>query len=69
MEWGNIQVRTTGDLTAIVRTGKRYSHALSWKTHTDKILPKLSSACFAMRAVKLFMAPQMLKAITHIFTL
>jgi hypothetical protein len=65
MEWGNIQVRTTGDLTAIVWRSKRYSQALSWKTHIDKILPILSSACFAMRAVKPFMAPQMLKAIYY----
>jgi len=29
------------------------------------ILPKLSSACFAMWAVKPFMSPQMLKAICY----
>jgi len=33
------------------------------------ILPKLSSACSAMRAVKLFVYPQMLKAILLTFPL
>jgi hypothetical protein len=27
-------------------------NTLSWKTHIDTIIPKLSSASFAMRAVK-----------------
>ena len=45
--------------------GLNINNTLSWKTHIDKILPKLSSACFAMRAVKPFMSPQMLKAIYY----
>jgi hypothetical protein len=45
--------------------GLNINNTLSWKTHIDKILPKLSSACFAMWAVKLFMSPQMLKAIYY----
>jgi len=49
--------------------GLNINNTLSWKTHIDKILPKLSSACFAMRTVKPFMSPQMLKAIYYISTL
>jgi hypothetical protein len=45
--------------------GLNINNPLSWKTHIDKIVPKLSSACFAMRAVKPFMCPQMLKAIYY----
>jgi len=45
--------------------GLNINNTLSWKTYIDKILPKLSSACFAMRAVKLFMSPQMSKAIYY----
>jgi hypothetical protein len=45
--------------------GLNINNNLCWKTHIDKILPKLSSACFAMRAVKQFMSPQMLKAIYY----
>jgi len=45
--------------------GLNINNPLSWKTHIDKIVPKLSSACFAMRAVKPFMSPQMLKAIYY----
>jgi hypothetical protein len=33
--------------------------------HIDKIFPKLSSTCFAMRTVKLYMSPHMLKAIYY----
>jgi len=32
--------------------GLNIDNALSWKTHIDKILHKLSSACFAMTLVK-----------------
>jgi hypothetical protein len=46
-------------------SGLNINNTLSWKTHKDKILPKLSSACFAMWAVKLFMPPQILKAIYY----
>jgi hypothetical protein len=45
--------------------GLNINNTLSWKTHIDKILPKLSSACFSMQAVKQFMSPQMLKAIYY----
>jgi len=45
--------------------GLNINNTLSWKTHINKILPKLSSACFAMQAVKQFMSPQMLKAIYY----
>jgi hypothetical protein len=45
--------------------GLNINNTLSWKTHIDKTLPKLSSACFAMRAVKPFMSPQILKAIYY----
>jgi hypothetical protein len=51
--------------------GLNIKNTLSWKTHIDKILPKLSSACFAMWAVKPFMSPQMLKAnyYSHFYSL
>jgi hypothetical protein len=45
--------------------GLNINNTLSWKTHINKILPELGSACFAMRAVKPFMSPQMLKAIYY----
>jgi hypothetical protein len=45
--------------------GVNINNTLSWKTHIDKILPKVSSACFAMRGVKQFVSPQMLKAIYY----
>jgi len=44
--------------------GLNISNTLSWKTHIDKILPKLSSACFAMRSVKPFVSQQTQKVIT-----
>jgi len=45
--------------------GLYINNTLSWKTHIDKILPKLCSACFAMRSVKPFVSQQMLKVIYY----
>jgi hypothetical protein len=45
--------------------GININNTLSWKTHIHKIVPKLSSACFAVWTVKLCMSPQMLKAIYY----
>jgi hypothetical protein len=45
--------------------GININNTLSWKTHIDRILPKLSSVCFAMQTVKPYMSPQMLKAIYY----
>jgi hypothetical protein len=45
--------------------GININNTLSWKSHIDKILPKLSSACFAMQTVKPYISPQMLKAIYY----
>jgi hypothetical protein len=49
--------------------GININNTLSWKTHIDKVLPKLSSACFAMRTVKPYMSPQMLTAIYYAYFL
>ena len=38
---------------------------LSWKTQVDITLPKLCSACFAMRSVKPYVSQQMLKVIYY----
>jgi len=45
--------------------GLNINNTLSWKTHIDKILPKLCSACFAMRSVKPFMSQQKLNVIYY----
>jgi hypothetical protein len=38
---------------------------LSWKTHIDTIIPRLSSACFAIRAVKPFLSQESLKMVYY----
>ena len=38
-----------------------------WKTHSDAILPKPSSTCFAMRSVKPYVSHQTLKAIYYAY--
>ena len=38
---------------------------LTWNTHIDNILPKLCSACFAMRSVKPYLSQQMLPKIYY----
>ena len=45
--------------------GLHINNTLSWKTHIDNILPKLWSACFAMRSFKPYVSQQMLKIIYH----
>jgi hypothetical protein len=45
--------------------GLNINNTLSWKTNIDKILPKLSSAFFAMGSVKLFVSQQMMIVIYY----
>ena len=40
-------------------------NTLSWKTHIEEMLPKLCSACFAMKLLKPFASQQMLKIIYY----
>jgi hypothetical protein len=41
------------------------NNTLSWKTHIDNIVPKLCSACFAIRSVKPYVSQQVLKMICY----
>ena len=45
--------------------GITLDNTLSWKTHIDTIIPKLSSACFAIRAVKPFLSQESLKMVYY----
>ena len=45
--------------------GLTLKNTLSWKTHIDTIVPKLSSATFAIRTVKPFLAQDSLKMIYY----
>jgi hypothetical protein len=45
--------------------GLHINNTLSWSTHIDNVLPKLSSACYAMRSVKPFVSQLMLKVICY----
>ena len=38
---------------------------INWKNHTDYVLPKLSTACHAMRIIKPYMPPETLKIVYH----
>ena len=40
---------------------------MTWKTHIDAILPKLSSACFAVRSIKPYVSHQTLKTIYYAY--
>jgi hypothetical protein len=42
---------------------------LTWKGHIDQLMSKLSSACYAIRAIKPFMSQETTGMISHIFTL
>jgi hypothetical protein len=45
--------------------GLNINNTLTWKPHIETILPKLSSACFAMRSIKLLVSQHMLKTIYY----
>jgi hypothetical protein len=45
--------------------GLHINNTLSWTTHIDNILRKLSSACYAMKSVKSYVSQQMLKVIYY----
>ena len=45
--------------------GLTLDNTLSWKTHIDTIIPKLSSASFAMRAVKPFLSQDSLRMVYY----
>jgi tRNA A58 N-methylase Trm61 len=45
--------------------GLTLDNTLSWKNHTDTIIPKLSSASFAIRAVKPFLSPNSLRMVYY----
>ena len=55
-------------ISSVHKTYRQICHSrvqLFTKTHIDNILPKLSSACYAMRSVKPYMSQQMLLAIYY----
>jgi hypothetical protein len=41
--------------------------ALSWKTHTEQTMHKLSAACYAMTSIKPFMSPETLKMVYYAY--
>ena len=45
--------------------GLNINNTLTWNSHIEKILPKLSSACFAMKLIKPLVSQLMLKAIYY----
>jgi hypothetical protein len=45
--------------------GLTFENTFSWKSHVDTIVPKLSSACFAIRAVKPFLSQESLKMVYY----
>ena len=49
--------------------GININNTLTWTTHTETILPKLSSACFALRSVKPFVYEDLRNNLLCIFSL
>jgi len=47
--------------------GLSINETLSWNTHVDLILPKLSSACYAMMIIKPYLSQQLLKVIYYFY--
>jgi hypothetical protein len=47
--------------------GLTMDNTFSWKNHIDTIVPKLSSACFTVRAVKPFLSQESLRMVYFYF--
>jgi len=47
--------------------GLTINDSMTWKTHIDVIVPKLSSACFAVQSVKPYVSHQTLKTIYYAY--
>jgi hypothetical protein len=47
----NTEIRNS---SCIMFLGVNIPNTLSWKNHIDSLIPKLSSACYAIRAIKRF---------------
>jgi hypothetical protein len=45
--------------------GLTLDNTFSWKTHMDKVMPKLSSVCFAIRTIKPFLPQESLKMVYY----
>ena len=54
---------TEGTSEQISTSWSRLDTTLSWEGHINKIIPKLNSACFALRTVKLFLSIEELKIV------
>jgi hypothetical protein len=71
--WNNCETPITFDGKLVTKTnlikflGLYINDSMTWKTHIDAILPKLSSACFAVRSVKPYVSHQTLKAIYYAY--
>jgi hypothetical protein len=51
VKYKNEEIANTSNIKFL---GLTLDNTFSWKNHVDAIVPKLSSACFAVRAVKPF---------------
>ena len=58
--YGNKKIANTCNTKFL---GLTLNNTLSWKTHIDTIIPKLSSATFAIRAVKPFLSQDSLRMV------
>jgi hypothetical protein len=61
-------IHGSNNITNICSTkflGITLDNTFSWRTHIDMIITKLSSACFAIRAVKPFLSSESLKMVYH----
>jgi hypothetical protein len=47
--------------------GVNIATTLSWKNHTDPLIPKLSSACYAIRAIKPFVNQETLLIVYYAY--
>jgi hypothetical protein len=62
VSYDNKQISSTSNLKFL---GVVINNTLSWKNHVDVTAPKLSAACYAVRAIKPFISQDILKMIYY----
>jgi hypothetical protein len=54
------------NLSCIKFLGVNFANTFSWKNHIDSLIPKLSSACYAVRAMKPFVYQETLLMVYYV---
>jgi hypothetical protein len=62
--YDNLEIRNSSCIKCL---GVNIANSLSWKNHIDSLIPKFSSACYAIRAIKPFVYQETLLMVYYAY--